>query len=204
MRLNRLNRKHRTMDKDRLARVYEAARLTTQGRFAEAKAVLQQGLGGRPFDGQSLLSRLPQGVPASMPTSRAEPAVPGPFLELSYGNAAGTRTSKLFVPTRYARRAAPLIVMLHGGTQTGIDFAAGTRMNELAERHGFLVAYPEQSRGANPKGYWNWFEPKDQRRGSGEASLIAGLTEHIIEKYGVDARHVYVAGFSAGGAMAAV
>jgi poly(hydroxyalkanoate) depolymerase family esterase len=193
------------MDKDRLARMHEATRLTSQGRFAEARAVLQQGLGGRPFDVQSLLSRLPGGgVPASTATSRPEPAVRGPFLELSYANAAGTRASKLFVPTGYARRSAPLIVMLHGGTQNANDFAAGSRMNDLAERHGFLVAYPEQSRGANPKGYWNWFQPKDQRRGSGEASLIAGLTEQIIEKYGVDARHVYVAGFSAGGAMAAV
>ncbi len=158
----------------------------------------------RPLDVQSLLSRLPYGVPASMAKSRPESVVPGPFLEHSYANAAGTRTCKLYVPTGYARRAAPLLVMLHGGTQSANDFAAGTRMNELAERHGFLVAYPEQSRAANPKGYWNWFQPKDQHRGSGEASLIAGLTEQIIEKYGIDARRVYVAGFSAGGAMAAV
>lgn len=194
------------MDKDRLARMYEATRLTRQGRFAEATAVLQPGSGSRngPLDVQSLLSRVPYGVPAPMAKSRAEPVVPGPFLEHSYTGAAGTRTSKLFVPAGYARRAAPLLVMLHGGTQSANDFAAGTRMNELAERHGFLVAYPEQSRAANPKGYWNWFQPKDQQRGSGEASLIAGLTEQVIEGYGIDARRVYVAGFSAGGAMAAV
>ena len=197
------------MDQDRLARMYEATRLTRQARFAEAKALLQQGGGGGShLPGiQDLLSRLPNGfgrAPVSVRKPRRGPVLPGLFLDLSYANAAGSRTCRLYVPSGHTDQAVPLIVMLHGGTQSADDFAAGTRMNELAERHGFLVAYPEQSRAANPKGYWNWFQPKDQRRDGGEPSLIAGLTAQIVDQHAVDARRVYVAGFSAGGAMAAV
>jgi poly(hydroxyalkanoate) depolymerase family esterase len=196
------------MERERLARMYEATRLTNQGRLAEASALLLRGGGdSRPPNVQSLLSRLPGGVarmPASVMKPRPGPVLPGRFLELSYANTAGKRTCKLYVPTGYNGQAVPLIVMLHGGTQNADDFAAGTRMNELAERHVFLVAYPEQSRQVNPRGYWNWFQPKDQHRGSGEPSLIAGLTEQIVDEYAIDARRVYVAGLSAGGAMAAV
>ena len=211
----------------------EATKLARSGQAQRATDVLQRTLQGRDSSQNSSrvrasVERLAHALPkaARQKVSRgvqsmgnftpdlshpsATPAAPPPtalgkgqFRADTYTNRAGARDYKLYIPEDAAGRTLPLVVMLHGCTQNPDDFAAGTQMNLRADEAPCLVLYPAQSNRANPNGCWNWFQEADQRCGAGEPSLIAGMVQEVAQRYPVDMRRIYVAGLSAGGAMAA-
>jgi poly(hydroxyalkanoate) depolymerase family esterase len=122
-----------------------------------------------------------------------------------YANGAGARAYQGYVPSSYrAGVPVPLVVALHGCTETAGDFARVSRLSALAEQRGFIVVYPEQSVLANAGRCWNWFLPTNQVRGTGEPSLIAGVTALVRSRYTVDPRRVYVTGGSAGAVMSII
>jgi poly(hydroxyalkanoate) depolymerase family esterase len=197
------------------AGMIEATRLTRAGRLAEAMAAIRRTLAGgaaAPSESEPQAEPAPQlpapgsdGLVHPTPHPAAGALHPrGSFEERSYANAAGRRAYRLYIPSVYRGQALPLVVMLHGCTQSPQDFAAGTRMNELAEEQGFFVAYPRQTRAANASKCWNWFNAADQQRDSGEPSLIAGITRQIMADVAVEPGRVFIAGLSAGGAAAAI
>ncbi|WP_160000042.1 PHB depolymerase family esterase [Roseomonas sp. 18066] len=176
----------------------------------------KQGAAGRVID----LTLQRQGGATVWAMPRARPGATGPdlppgaeFRALTYDGPQGSRHYRLYVPARKLPGApggapggapAPLLVMLHGCTQTPEDFAAGTAMNALAEAAGCFVAYPAQPGSANPQKCWNWFNAGDQQRDRGEPALIAGITRQVMRDHAIDPGRVYVAGLSAGGAAAAI
>ena len=206
-----------------------AGRLTTQGKLAEATLAIQRALSSGsqarahtsaawPVDAATAVVDAPDVLDGlvrepdrpSRSDDEAGATVadrvssPGRFVDSSYTGATGTRAFKLFAPAGFEGESLPLVVMLHGCTQDPDDFAAGTRMNELAQAEGFFVLYPAQAARSNSHKCWNWFSPGDQRRGSGEPALLAGMVRHVLQTHPIDRDRVYVAGLSAGGAMAAI
>lgn len=142
-------------------------------------------------------------------TKRRESTVPprpapGTFLADAFTCPHGTLHYRFYTPKGSARRRMPLVVMLHGCSQSASNFAAGTDMNRLADELGFLVLYPQQSAKANVGRCWNWHDPKNQARGRGEPALIAALTRHAISLGHANPSRVYIAGISAGGTTAAI
>ncbi len=192
-----------------------ATQLTRSGKLMEATAAIQRALGRDPGApparsasfGATVLDGLVTEIATSADaTSETESEAGAHFRSHKFATATGQRSYKLFTPSAAASAAAPLpmIVMLHGCTQNPDDFAAGTRMNALAEREGWFVLYPAQAQRSNVSKCWNWFNPADQRQGAGEPALLAGMTREVMARCKVDADRVHVAGLSAGGAMAAI
>jgi len=207
----------------------EVTRLTREGRLKDAMALLlgKALTSAPPMKGESappatpslhlpetlrgVLNKFGGALPGGngLPVARRGAAfVPPPgarFEARTHQSAAGRLGYKLYVPSSQSSgHPVPLVVMLHGCSQSPDDFAAGTRMNELAEEQDFLVVYPGQTEAANMSRCWNWFKAGDQRRDHGEPAMIAGVTREIVAEFAVDPARVYVAGLSAGGAAAAI
>ena len=207
--------------------MHEAMRLMQTGDLHAATAAIQRGLtgaddrpafhpgyaGGPPekpwIDAESYVVDVSDPKPVAEhpdlePPRKLREPTGEQFQQHSFTCAAGTRQYKLFIPKGHRGPQLPLLVMLHGCTQSPDDFARGTRMNELAEEEGYCVVYPAQSARDNPTKCWNWFRPADQCRDRGEPAIIAELTRHLVRAHRLDAARVYVAGLSAGAAMAVI
>lgn len=209
----------------------EAGRLTAKGRVGEAYAVVDGAMRGLdmtdrrpsppPGEGPSILDRanaawrgtpwggFMDGLKGRTHLREIEQAFAGRLPEgarfeaRDFGFDTGNRIAALYVPANLASPPA-LVVMLHGCTQTPTDFAIGTGMNALAERHGFLVLYPGQTKLANASRCWNWFSPENQERDGGETAIIAAMTRAVAEEFAVDTGRIFAAGLSAGGSEAAI
>lgn len=197
-----------------------ATELTRSGKLAEATALIQKMLGFNRSNAdhdvdiaspkapaiQKLAGKIGPAKLLKIATSAKPKPKPSSarFETKDFASAHGKRTYKLFRPSIYEGQPLPLVVMLHGCSQSPDDFAAGTNMNAIAEELGFFVAYPEQPSSANAMGCWNWFKSSDQKKDSGEPALITGIVREIIADHAVNQHMVYVAGLSAGGAMAAI
>ena len=192
----------------------EATRLMQSGNLQAATAAIQAALGGAavPAGADDLnvidveaheVGRQAPARPQPAPTVKPGPS--GQFITGSHTEGtAGSREYKLYIPPASFEEPLPLVVMLHGCTQNPDDFAAGTGMNEAALKRGFYVLYPAQTQHANSSRCWNWFKHNHQKRGRGEPALLAGMTRDVMARYNIDPKRVYVAGLSAGGAMAAI
>lgn len=141
--------------------------------------------------------------PAAIQNSKTAPLDEDHFYEAVYTDPNGTLDYRLYASSKRGTRP-PLFVMLHGAGQSASDFAQGTRMHEVVREFGGIALFPEQSRSAHPFGSWNWYDVKHQFASGGEPSMLAGLTRQIIRDHDVDPARVYVAGMSAGGAMAMI
>jgi poly(hydroxyalkanoate) depolymerase family esterase len=132
----------------------------------------------------------------------------GRWLRSSWTGPAGSRAYDIYLPAGHRRTTrVPLVLLLHGCDQTADTFVAATRFTALADRHGFVVVAPRQSRVYQPGGCWRWYDAAHQLRGAGEPAVLAGLTAAVLAeavRWRIDPARVYAAGLSAGAAMALI
>ena len=189
-------------------------KLVRSGRLGDATAAIQSRLGGkvdgvgdspdRPMKDVTPAAKAidaPVDARVDAPRARRKPE-PARNAVAAWRKHDGALPYYLFTPANPVADA-PLIVMLHGCTQTAEDFARGTAMNAAADKIGAHVIWPEQQRNANANVCWNWFEAGHQGRG-GEAAAIADIASRVRAKVAPQASGIHVAGLSAGGAMAAI
>jgi poly(hydroxyalkanoate) depolymerase family esterase len=181
----------------------KAARLVRKGRPMSALVAMQDEL-KPPAPRRSRSPKKPPHIGAKPAAARQPRPAPGTFGAHEFECAHGTIHFRLYTPRGPKRRNRPLVVMLHGCSQTASDFATGTGMNALADELGCLVLYPQQSQRANLARCWNWHRPKNQARGEGEPALIVALTRHVIALAAGNPKRVFIAGISAGGSAAAI
>jgi len=159
------------------------------------------------------LSRLPflAPSPARRRAAAPRPAVrrgAGRWVRSTYGGPGGSRAYDVYLPAGHRRAVrVPLVLLLHGCNQTAEEFVAATRFPALADRHGFVLVAPRQTRSHHPGGCWRWFGPGHQVRGAGEPAALAGITAAVLAeptRWRIDPARVYAAGISAGAGMAVV
>jgi poly(hydroxyalkanoate) depolymerase family esterase len=143
---------------------------------------------------------------ATRPTPARRTA--GRWSRASFAGPAGARSYDVYLPAGHRPKTpVPLVMLLHGCNQTADEFVAATRFTALADRHGFVIAAPRQTRGHQPGGCWRWYEAGHQARGRGEPAILAGIAARLLaetSRWRIDPSRVYVAGISAGGAMALI
>lgn len=176
------------------------------------RTISRHGLSAKTNGSAAPLSDLMKGLnlaPAlqDMPGQSAQPlGLPdgAVFRSETHSGRTGRRAYRHYVPSSAGEGLNGIVLMLHGCTQTPEDFAVGTGMNALAEEHRLVVIYPQQARGANAQTCWNWFSKGDQCRDRGEPEILAGITRTAMAEHAVSPDRVFVAGLSAGAAMAVI
>ncbi len=146
--------------------------------------------------------------PPPLPLPRRGSTTPGRWLRDQRTPGLGGRSFDVYLPAGLRRRSrVPLLVLLHGCTQTPAEFAEATRFTTVADRNGFILVLPQQERRHHSQRCWRWYEALHQHRGSGEPAVLAAITRQVAAeetRWRVDPLRIYVAGLSAGGAMSLI